>query len=790
MASLPPDPSCVPGPGISDEIPPTEVVLIPLSLCDLPIDVLLKVFALLPLRTVLQLERLSRRLCQCVSAYLTTLKSLNLYHERMREDAFRGFNPQVIGDGCLSDKQFTFLLDRCPNVTSIVFLPDLGVTAEPAAGLSIAGIVAALTAQSRITKLGYCNSARLSNAVFNSLPHVAMDTLSLQPHQPFSILPSWNIRRLQIQGGTILGTLPSLLNVEDIEIQGTTVKIAAPSGGHTEHTTRPEFPKLRSFSCSVRLTRASFGQHDTFSSMLVAVAMSPHLTCLKLSLEDFSCLDRVSEDGRLLRLRVFVLSSSGLYTAAFQQRNHAGVVAELCASNARTLEHLSLPSSILVKQFFQHFISNDCHLPELWKLETNGIADTKLFLAPGSLVEKRYYQQFLGLCPKMTSLSLHAYSGSLPTLSLPLGLTELTLPWDNRLNMQNQQATIYAVVDGLPILQRLSIAGIEEVEGVMQVYSSVSRGMISLRFSCESLTDFSISNVCTRGIDLSDCRNLSRFALHCCPALKTLHLPAVSMEQVSIYNNSLPEFLLDFISRQLHCKPPTPVCHLHIQLHAVANDSDARPFAMVAEEAFTYVSSVLRAVANQVDYCILKRLHVKRLEHNSGESMYACTEFQEGNCNDFSRSKEEVLEENAHRAYVLEGVRRWTECLAGMRSLIASKEVGAQSLVEQKFDAVYCGQEYGCCTNVPWILEMNKSQRLTQPSSPGRTVSRAVTPGKLVRLNVPRLDVTPSQCVDILQHSVAVAGVAQSEPTALAKPLLFVSITEYLHNVHTLFYYS
>ncbi len=765
-----------------DEQSPAVVVT---SFCDLPDDVLLKIFSLLSLRTVLLLERLSRRLYRSVTAYLSTLKTINLYHGRISEDVFRDFNPQVTGDGGISDEQFACLLHHCPNATTIEFLPDLTDTQELSGGLSIDGIIAALTAQGKISRIVHCNSARLSDAIFKSLPHVAMDMLALHPSQPLSVLPNWNIRRLQIGGGTIDGTLPSLPSVEEIELLGVTIRCGEGAGAGGNHSTEQQFPRLRSFSCSVRIVRASFGRQDPFTSMLMAVVASPHLNQLTLSLENFDSLERITQNKGLLGLRVFILSSSGFYTAALQQQNYAGVVAEFCACNARSLERLSLPSSVLVKRFFQYFISNNCQLPELSKIEINGIADTKLFFAPGDLVEKQYYQQFLSLCPKISAVSLHAYSGSLPSLALPLGLSELTLPWDNRLNMQTQKANICAVVEGLPNLQRLSIAGVEEVEGVMQMFASPSRDVTDLKFTCESLTRFSISNVCVRSLDLSQCKRLTNFALHCCPALKALKLCAESLKQVSIYNNHLPEFLPGFIRSMLQSNC-TPVCHLHIQLHAMTNDFDARSFAMVSDEAFMYVSSSLSAVGNQVDYCILRQSHYKRLEHNSGEAMYTCTEFQGISMNDFSRSKDEIRMENAHRARVLEGIRRWTECLAGTRALLSSKESCLGSAVEQRFDAVYCSKEYRCCTNMPWMLELNKSQRLVQPSSHEPSYRDHSMP--VMRLNVPQLDTTPSQCAEYLRQSSA--AVDEMGPWSKARPLLFVSIMEYLHNVHTLFFYS
>lgn len=756
-----------------------------ITFCDLPVDVLLKVFSLLPLRTVLQLEHLSQVLYRSVSAYLTTLKALNLYHKRVHEDVFKDFTPQVAGPGSISDDQFAYLLDRCPNVTSIVYLPE---TTRSSSGLSVDGIITALTTHSKITRIIYCNSACLSERVFRCLPHITVDTLALHPLQPLSVLPTWNVRRLEIRGGTIDGTVPNLPNVEVIELLGVTMRCGESRGQAADSS--QGFPKLKSFSCSVRVARAFFGVHDPFTDMLMTVVSSPSLTQLTLSLEDFSCLEAIAQSGGLVCLRTLVLSSSGFYTASLQQQNYAGAVAEFCDSNAHSLEHLSLPSSILVKRFFQHFISKNRQLPELSKLEVNGIADTKLFLAPGNLVEKRYYQQFLGLCPKIASLSLHAYSGSLSTLSLPFRLTQLTLPWDNRLHLQSQQAAIYTVVDSLPNLERLSLAGVEEVEGVMQIHSSSSRDTIDLKFACESLTSFTISNVCNRSLDLSECKRLSEFALHCCPALKRLRLPSGSMKRVLIYNPSLPEFLPAFLGSLVQGKH-TQACHLHIQLHAIANDHDARPFATVSNGAFTYISSSLKAVASQVDYCILKQSRRKRLEHNSGEPMYACTEFQGISTNDFSRSQDEIRKENIHRSHVLEGIRRWLECLSGTRSLLASKDLGVESVAERTFDTLYCEEEFRCCMNVPWMVEVNKSRRLTQPSSPGwkEEPSCAVSPGPAVRLNIPQLNIAPSQIVGYIQSSGTTGG-ATCMPNPSTRPLVFISIMEYLHNVHTLFFYT
>ena len=728
------------------DVPDTKEDFLPpkvpsISLPDLPVDVLLRIFSLLPLRSVLQLEHLSRHLHHAVSAYLATLKVLNLYHDRILEDNFRDFDQRMIP----SDIQLSSLLVHCRNVSRVVLLP---------CSMSVEGTTAALSAHKNITQLDFCSSVSLAETIHKSFPHITIDTIHFVLQQPLYILPNCNVRKLQIEGGTIHGGIPSLPCVEEINLSNVTILFDRGQNA-------PKLPLLKSFSFSGKISRRDFTQQQCFDTMLVGIAVSPFLTSLRLGLENFSCLEEVKENGGLSRLKTFKLSSSGLYAAALQQKNYAGVTAELCARSAGSLEYLSLPSSILMKQFFVHFISNGIPLLELRNLQVNGIADTKLFLAPGNLVESHYYQDFLKLCPKMTSLSLHSFTGSLPRLPLPLTLSDLTLPWDNRLNLQNQQAVLYTTLSSLPNLRKLSVAGVEEVDGVMQV-ASQSKHLPGLTIENEKLIEFRISNVCINKLDLTGCTSLSQFVLHCCPALRKLSLPSCSMKHITIYNDTLPTFLREFASQREHA----PTCHIHIQLHTVV-DAHSPQGQLRNKPSLGDTASVLGTPSCHLDYCILNKADVKTFEHNSGEPMYACTDFQ---ASEKSRSQEDIHRENSHRSLALEGIRRWLECISDFKSLANPDSHPSLATTQHRFSAMYCSYEYECCTNIPWLLEINKSPILTQPSG-GRT-----SDDRLLQLNVPRL--TSHSSSSFAQESVS------------NNPLVFVSVMEYIHRIHALFYCS
>ena len=504
---------------------------------------------------------------------------------------------------------------------------------------------------------------------------------------------------------------------------------------------------------------------------------SERLASLKLSLTKFDALESVLDDWRATNLTTFELHSCALYIAAFEQFKYTAVVAQICTKFAASLQQINIPSSVMVKHFCVHFISNGIKLPALQKLSVNGLADTKMFLSPGNKVESRFYREFLTLCPQIESLSLHSFSGSLASLPLPLSLTQLTLPWDNRLNLSEQTAAILSTISMLPNLQSLSIAGVEEVEGVVLDVSSQAlhaRTGPFLEIDSLTLTEFRISNAYIGGIDLRGCSSLKGFALHYCPLIKELNLPTSSLQDVRIYDNYRPfidKFLIEFSTAKDH---PSS-CFINLQVHSIGPASVEVVRTPTETSAKLYEKAVGLFAASESDYCILKRLGVRELEHNSGEPLFPCTEFHTNNCL-FNRSYEQIIFEKHHHNFVMDGLHRWQDALSQVKSLISPTITStSHALPAKESTMLFCGAGFQCCSNNPHFFKLNSSPDFVQPSG---SVEQSE---KEKALKVPRLEAPPmaNYLVTASSTGLPVSG----------SPLVVVSILEYMHNVHTLFYY-
>lgn len=752
------------------------------SLSELPFDVLLKILSLLPLRSVLRLERVCRGLHHAVAGFLSVQKSLNLAHTNIHLDEFRTYHPAVVT--APSGPQFRRLLERCPRLTELVFL-SADADSSSSQGLSVDDIVSSLSAHKSISRIVVCTNAPLLEALLQNLPHITVNTLLLTVPASLSLKPLSHIRKLHLRNISLTAGLPGLPLAEEIALIN--VRVLFPGRDSSEPL---EFPCLRQLAFYAQKEK-SMEEAASLDALIVALASSPCLVRLTLTLRQFSVLRRLVGVAQLCSLRELAVQSTGLYSATLQQFDFAGDVARICAKSASTLEHINLPSSILVKQFFQFFPFNHILLPQLRRLEANGIADTKLFLAPGNLVEARYYHDFLEVSPAMQSLSLHTYSGSLCALPLPLGLTDLTLPWDNRLDLARQHDEILSALSGMVNLESLAIAGVEEVEAVVTESRSLKRAPV-FELSIPHLQGFKISNVCLRQLNLKGCRRLREFSLHCCPSLETLSLPAHSLEQVVIYEHYVPRKARPYLHelvQELATQPERAnACHVHIQLHYVAKVSESgRTDAVTVDGGDMLLEGLLRALSDPLDYLVLKKQSPCRLEHNSGEWMFACTEFHpHPHCS--SRSFDGIDEENRHRHLALEGISRWMRCIADLKAtsglycdhLLAAQRSDARGLADRSRQTVsYCSEAYGCITNMPWLLSLSDSPSLSQPSEHSRTPSSSQVERTL---NVPRLHVSTAQYC----HSIPNLATTLRP----SNPLLVVSIMEFVHNIHTLFYYA
>lgn len=741
----------------------------------LPDDVLLKIFSLLPLKSVLQLEVVCRRFHSMVCAYLRMIKSLNFHHSFITQDIFRRYDPTVRQ----IPSSLAGILTRCPHANHIVYLPSWGLTSEVFAK----EVILSLCEHKNITQIEFCDSWELKH--LRELSHLNVKHVCMSSVEDSMLSKSLcNGPRLILERKSIEEMELALL-AEYVEIALKECKwmLGSPSAA-VEHFT--SLTKLRSFTyiepCQSR-------PHPTvLTNLMKCVVGSQRLESLNLGLSNFQCLEDIVVNWNVDSLQSLEIRSTGSYSATLQQMRYAKTVAELCHNCAHSLKHLTLPSSILVKQFFTYLISKGRLFPCLLKLDMTGLADTKMFLAPGNMVETLYYQEFIKLCPKIESLSLHSFSGSLLALGLPLTITDLTLPWDNRLNMSRQISDVLCTLGTLSNLQKLSIAGVEEVDGLLlealNVFQSERPPVLELE--SKSVHEVQISNICVRRVDLTRCTGLSRFTLHCCPHLKKLSLPISTLEQVHIYDGYGP-YMDQFISEFSSKTERMAFCRIHIQLHAVkrreVEDMVAEKHYAMADKVFANVESALLAGSKRLDFLIFKEEGLHLFQHNSGELMYPFTELHP-NISSSSRSAEELHDEMDRRSFVMEGIKRWQDFILAIKSAekaahpedsICKTDLTLCTKPRNSFKVNFCHTDYFCSTNIPFIKRVNGMPHICQPSS---LVYESDT---LDHLNVPRLDA-------IGGHSRF--DVDKSLSSVSSDPLVVVSIMEYAHDIHTLFYYA
>lgn len=418
-----------------------------------------------------------------------------------------------------------------------------------------------------------------------------------------------------------------------------------------------------------------------------------------------------------------------------------------------------------------------------------GIADTKMFLSPGNLVETLFYQEFLKLCPMISSLSLHSFTGSLISLALPLSLSELILPWDNRLNLEKQRNEILVSLSAVPWLKSLAILRVEEVDVLLLESHTKYQQLPILEIAMESLETFHLKNACILSVDLTKCSYLSSFSIQCCPTLQQLSLPNNSLKQVCIYDEHLDyisKFFCDFVAARSQCNT-TCFCHLHIQLHSVLKQE---PNAEIehqskADDLFSTVGEICRASSAALDFLVLKDNSLHLFEHNSGEILFPFTEFHQ---EDFtsSRSEAEVRVEISCRKCILEGLDRWKGCVMDVKSRLCAVDSSLCAEFERipqvlSFDTTYCDSAFKCATNIHFLKELNANAFLCQLSSSIHTTANRDTSkdGEIATLNVPHL-----------QSSVKAPAILIDQSKIRSNPLIFVSIIEYAHNIYTLFYYD
>ena len=760
------------------------------SFITLPDDVLFRIFSLIPLRSVLQLEHLCHRLHHAISAYLATVKYINLHYPTTTRDVFRIHDPRVVKNP-ISPDDLSQIISRCPCATKISYIPVLGTTKSYRD--QVDELVYVLKNHQKISQISFCDSLNILSALRRLQPYldihideVCLDSTDLDYTPPF--LSSFCVEdrsRLSLGRNTLdYADFNLLSKFTEIEVLECCLTSMSHFGRTSSSFSQIDFPNLKRFTYS-EITRYSYS--PAFSTLATTVAQSPALESLKLVITNFNVLVDIARNWRSECLLTLELTSAGSYSASLEHISLAPVVADLITMCSGSIEAIILSSSLLVKQFFTTLVSKVRCFANLKTFSMTGIADTKMFLAPGNMVETRYYQDFISVCPNLSCISLHSFSGSLTSLSLPLCLKQLTLPWDNRLNLTQHRDAVLTTLSTLPNLERLTIAGVEEVDSLLQEASSLLlRGPPTLAIESSTLMDVRISNICIRKLDLRSCVRLECFVLHYCPVLQTLLLPAKMLERVYIYDSYhpyMPKFLEDFLLQ----KERAASCHLRIQIHsmrkkepemAVQQPNDTRYKELIAD-----VTSACSAASRQLDYVFFCDEEVKLFQHNSGEPLFPFTEFQSciPSC---ARAAEDIRHELNQKNCVMEGIRRWQQCLhavkldrftTGHPSITGNLPDSQQST---KFKAMYCNSKFECHTNISNFMELNQSSKLTQPSTSSHS---DVVGTERILLNIPRLD------VNLMEFELELAS---SINVRTHKPTLILSTVAYAHDIHTLFYYA
>lgn len=739
---------------------------------DLPDDVLFHIFSYLPLNMVFLLERLCHRFRQAVSLYLTTLKELNLYNSEVVQDLFRVWNPRV----SVSAGVLTKLLQRCPLTESIAYIPA-GPQASDELCEEWVRVVAAI-GKAGIKAIGFVNDKKFFDEIQNQNLDILVQEAYLSSARAIRGLPTHSsLTRFSTFDAT------NVIHLEDVKVDSSLLVYCSvyrelsfvrcsfeiQTNFDLSHLTLPNLCKFLYIEQPGRSASRQLG-----ALIVQKAGESEKLRTLCLGLSDFSALETASSSWKATNLEILEVVSTGSYSASLQQLKYASIVADICKLCRSNIQRITLPSSILIKRFFSQLISSGLHFNQLQALQMTGVADTKMFLSPGNLVETLFYQEFLKICPVISSLSLHSYTGSLVSLVLPLSLTELVLPWDNRLNLQKQKEEILACLATVPQLKSLSILGVEEVDALLLEHGSIHRGHLpSIVISIEPLEVFRLKNVCIRSLDLTGCVNLDVFSIQCCPTMRDLLVPVDSLSSVNIYD-SYVSYVERFVSQFLSKRTKGPACHLHLQLHSVVQqEPDAKKeHKRNANHLFSVVEEACKNSKSEVDFFILKDHLMHVFEHNSGELMYPFTEFQVDDKYMSGRSEVEMRAETDRRQCILEGIRRWKKAVVEFR---ATKPAMGRSSEAVVFSSTlsYCGCAFHCSTNMQYLLELNTSPNFCQPS--GKCVTADDKAAPLMGLNVPRLT-SSFQMQDLKMHKVI--------------PVIFVSIIEYAHNIYTLFYYD
>ena len=673
------------------------------------------------------------------------------------------------------------LLNRCKQVKSVVYIPSSPLQKE---------IVSVITQFENIRAIEFVDCKDCLEEVRNQNTDVVIGEVHLHiSPPPISNMISGQLYRyrsvsvLYMQDGIMDAQLLFYFSkYADISLVKCTFEVE--SNSELESL---EFMNLCKFMYVEQPGRSASSRVGAL--LVVKAAESEKLEVLRVGLSEFSPVEAAALRWKAVNLRNLEIVSTGSYSASLQQLKYASIIANICHKCRTNLKRISLPSSILIKHFFTRLISSGLFFEQLQALQMTGLADTKMFLAPGNLVETLFYQEFLKLCPSISCLSLHSFTGSLVTLVLPFTLTELVLPWDNRLNLEKQKNDIVATLSVIPHLNSLSILGVEEVDTLLQESALLRLKPPVLDTTINSLREFHLKNVCIQGVNLYGC-NLVKFSIQCCPLLEELNLPVDSLENVCIYDDYrsyIDRFISHFMMSKSKLQGIRLPCHVHIQLHSVVKqEPDARTeHRSTANDLFSVIKRVCEDTKN-LDLIALKDNQMHLFEHNSGELLYPFTDFQADGQYSSGRSEVEIKTELARRKHVFEGLNRWKDCIIDVKSL--HSVISSDCTIRfQSFDATYCESSFKVATNLNYFMKLNALSQLCQPSGLNLNHNPYAhnSASEEVDLNVPHIE---SHVKPIIYHSIP--GSNLKNWNINSNPLVVVSVIEYAHNIYTLFYYD
>ena len=785
-----------------------------LQLSDLPLELFLLIFTYLHIRDLLKLDHLSRQLHGAISAYLATLKHLTLLPPS-RSILDRLHAPTLEK---LTDSAFMNLLERCPQLNEIASIPYFShggrfesfiflSTRNSKCGLSLDGIKRAVSSHKTISRITVCSSAKLATTLFEHCKHISMKEFNVageglpEMQSPIRLYPYTGLRVIQLES-VFVESLPSLPAVEKMILKNVSLQSNGVLGA--------EFPSLKHFSFHGKFssrgrTLADVLELQSFippsEVFLLSLSRSKALESLTISLDVFGIesVKKVAERGGFPSLKHLELIGSPLFIGTIGDARALESVAMLIQSCAASLEFLNLPSTVCFHSFYLYFSSKGIRLPRLQHLKVNAYSHWEITGDDSNRVGLNLFSDFLLRIPKIHTMSFIGYDGSLASLLLPTQLIEVTVPWRNRMNWQAQCDGICEVVDTCLSLKQLVITGLEvDALESLQLADLVrgSQKAVTLELHSEALEEFSISNSCIHSISLLGCKR--KCSLHCCPVLKKLHLPAASIDQVSIYDQSGSSYIIEFLQNFSSQAHHSPHCYINIQLHDIRtirqdDESHKRQDAekalkmkKVTESLVSSIGSVIKR-ETKISSCQLTRIEDVTIHHSSTEQLFCCTEFHPDS---YGRVMESVINsENLHRSCMTEAVQRWIQSLAKITHLAKQQErmsVAASkpmqcitSTIADSVSVSLFGKQYDCWTNIPCMFPLN-SMLAHVPTAQGSPP---------IPLHIPHPTTFNTDTITVLCDSLVAPATEVDGLLGLHQPLLFITLSHYWHVVTILYDY-